>query len=237
MIVQCHQPCSNEIKACNRKLSWPWYSKGDVLSVENTVNKKHIVINLLSTYHFCNVLNVVLELDFLCYCSTDEYPFIDRLISIDRSISPPFSFHGHYGRHPGRYMPETKCSAQRRQTFFVKARGSRRNFSNITFSSLLLCYCILHSAPNKTGSLRDRLIDVNHTRVQEGSSSHFLCLHGKLVVHSKWTTFSTQSFSRYSSSSSLSLIRCRFYFFKNLLCAFNSNSIQWKIRIFHCVTN
>ena len=53
-------------------------------------------------------------------------------------------------------MPETKFSAQRRQTFFVKAHGSRRNFSDITFNSVLLCYCILHSVPNEKGSLRDR---------------------------------------------------------------------------------
>ena len=116
-------------------------------------------------------------------------------------------------------MPETKFSAQRRQNFFVKARGSRRNFSNIAFSSLLLCYCILHSVPNEKGSLRDRR--KSHTG-SRGQYSHFLCLHGKLFVHSKWTTFSTQSFSRCSSSSSSSLIRSKFYFFKNLLCAFNS---------------
>ena len=39
----------------------------------------HIVTNLLlRTHHFCDV---VLELDFLSYCSTDEYPEeLDRLI-------------------------------------------------------------------------------------------------------------------------------------------------------------
>ena len=37
---------------------------------------------------------------------------------------------------------EAKSSPQRRQTFFVKARGSRRNFSNLIFNSLLHCYCI-----------------------------------------------------------------------------------------------
>ena len=89
----------------------------------------------------------------LCYCSTDEYP-LDRLrhTSIDCSISPPFSFHGHYGRHR-----VDRCQRQSlAQTFFVKAHGSRRNFSDITFNSPLLCYCILHSVPNEKGSLRDR---------------------------------------------------------------------------------
>ena len=101
-------------------------------------------------------------------------------------------------------------SAQRRQTFFVKARGSRRNFSNITFSSLLLCYCILHSVPNKTGSLRDRR--KSHTS-SRGRYSHFLCLHGETR---------RPPFSRCSSSSSLIRCKSKFYFFKNLLCAFNS---------------
>ena len=46
---------------------------------------KHIVINLLHTYHFCNV---VLELDFVSYCiSTDEYPEeLDRLIRFNNAI-------------------------------------------------------------------------------------------------------------------------------------------------------
>ena len=42
------------------------------------------VINLLRTYHFCNV---VLEFDFLSYCSTDEYPEeLDRVIRFNNAI-------------------------------------------------------------------------------------------------------------------------------------------------------
>ena len=40
-------------------------------------------MNLSRTYHFCNV---VLELDFLSYCSTDEYPEeLDRLIRFNNA--------------------------------------------------------------------------------------------------------------------------------------------------------
>ena len=67
----------------------------------------HIVINFLGTYHFCNV---VLELDFLSYCSTEEYPEeLARLIRVknaiqvsnarfltfnlcEQGLTPPFSF-------------------------------------------------------------------------------------------------------------------------------------------------
>ena len=44
----------------------------------------HIVITFLRTYHFCNV---VLGLDFLSYCSTDEYPEeLDRLIRLKNAM-------------------------------------------------------------------------------------------------------------------------------------------------------
>ena len=43
-----------------------------------------MVINLLRTYHFCNV---VLGLDFLSYCKTDEHPQeLDRLIRFNNAI-------------------------------------------------------------------------------------------------------------------------------------------------------
>ena len=52
---------------------------------KKTINQKHNVTNLLlRTHHFCNV---VLELDFLSYCSTDEYPEkLDRLIRFNNAI-------------------------------------------------------------------------------------------------------------------------------------------------------
>ena len=37
LALKCHQ-CSNEIKACDRQLSWPQLSKGDVLSAETLIN-------------------------------------------------------------------------------------------------------------------------------------------------------------------------------------------------------
>jgi len=41
-------------------------------------------MNLLHTYYFCNV---VLERDFLFYCTTDEYPEeLDRLIRFNNAI-------------------------------------------------------------------------------------------------------------------------------------------------------
>ena len=44
-------------------------------------------------------------------------------------FTPPFSFTEWDSRYRG------KISPQRRQTFFVKARGSHKNFSNMTFNS------------------------------------------------------------------------------------------------------
>ena len=77
-------------KACNRKLSWPInIAKEMYFQQKKTINQKHIVTNLLlRTHHF---FNVVLELDFLPYCSTDEYPEqLDRLIIFNTYLITPY---------------------------------------------------------------------------------------------------------------------------------------------------
>ena len=56
----------------------------------------------------------------------------------DRPFTPPYSF----PECDGRYTIGGKINPPPRQTFFVKACGSRKNFSNMTFNSLLHCYCI-----------------------------------------------------------------------------------------------
>ena len=135
--------------------------------MENYLGLSIAIISISLVYHFCNV---VLELDLLSYCSTDEYPEeLDRLIRLDNAIQVSIARFLIFNLceqgltiHPSFQFPRIEFSTQRRKNFFVKAFGSRRDFSNITFNSLLHCCCILHSIANKTGS---STIDVKQTRI------------------------------------------------------------------------
>ena len=82
-----HKPFISGYKGLTQKIILTYqYSKGDtVLSAEKN-NKLKAHCNKLITYisDFCNV---VLEFDFLSYCSTDEYPEeLDRLIRFNNAI-------------------------------------------------------------------------------------------------------------------------------------------------------
>ena len=131
------------------------------------------MINLLHTYRFCNV---VLELDFLSYCSTYEYAEeLDRLIRLKNAIQVSIARFLTFNLceqgltiHSSVQFPRMRQSIQRQS---LAHNEGKRSLSRLVapvetsqFWPLILFFTaiVLHCISKKNGVV---LIDVNQKRI------------------------------------------------------------------------